>query len=124
MKPFIPYNFEMIMDDAVYDSIEKSRGKIYISIVLEKPDEEDVTLKWNEMMDKSNAAAKMQEATQQLQDGKDKLEAFNSKVEKPEDRPVEIIQEDDGVIPHIDLVGQKKTEDKEIEALFSLYGTN
>ena len=85
-------------------------------IDLEKPDEEDVTLKWNEMMDKSNAAAKMQEATQQLQDWKDKLEAFNSKVEKPEGKPVEIIQEDDSTIPHIDLKGQKKTEDKEIVA--------
>jgi len=67
-------------------------------------------------MDKSNAAAKMQEATQQLQDWKDKLEAFNSKVEKPEGKPVEIIQEDDSTIPHIDLKGQKKTEDKEIVA--------
>ena len=82
-------------------------------IDLEKPDEEDVTLKWNEMMDKSDAVAKMEEATLQLQEWKSKLEAFNSKVEKPEDKPVEIIQEDDGV-PHIDLVGQKKTEDKEI----------
>jgi len=60
--------------------------------------------------------AKMELATEQLQEWKDKLEAFNNKVPKPEDRPVEIIQEDDGVIPHIDLVGQKKTEDKEIVA--------
>jgi hypothetical protein len=81
---------------------------------LEKPDEEDVTLKWNEMMDKSDTAAKMEAATEQLQEWKDKLEAFNSKVEKPEVRPVEIIQEDNEVIPHIDLVGQKKTEEKEI----------
>jgi len=87
-------------------------------IDLEKPDEEDVTLKWNEMMDKSNAADKMKEATQQLQEWKDKLEAFNSKVEKPEDKPVEIIQEDNEVIPHIDLKGQKKTEDKEIVAYY------
>ena len=83
-------------------------------IDLEKPDDEGIDLKWNAMMDKSDAAAKMEQATQQLQEWKDKLEAFNSKVEKPEDRPVEIIQEDDDVIPHIDLVGQKKTEDKEI----------
>ena len=27
-------------------------------IDLEKPDEEDVTLKWNEMMDKSNAGTR------------------------------------------------------------------
>ena len=83
-------------------------------IDLEKPDDEGIDLKWNAMMDKSDAAAKMEQATQQLQEWKDKLEAFNSKVEKPEDKPVEIIQEDDDVIPHIDLVGQKKTEDKEI----------
>ena len=81
---------------------------------LEKPDDEDITLKWNEMMDKTDAVAKMEEATAQLQEWKDKLEAFNSKVEKPEDKPVEIIQEDDGVIPHVELHGQKKTEDKEI----------
>ena len=85
-------------------------------IDLEKPDDEGIDLKWNAMMDKSDTVAKMEAATEQLQEWKDKLEAFNSKVEKPEDRPVEIIQEDDGVIPHIDLVGQKKTEDKEIVA--------
>ena len=80
---------------------------------LEKPDEEDVTLKWNEMIGKANEAAKLEKATEQLREWKDKLEAFNSKVEKPEDKPDEIIQEDDDVIPHIDLVGQKKTEHKE-----------
>ena len=84
-------------------------------IDLEKPDEEDVTLKWNEMMDKQSAATRMEQATEQLREWKDKLEAFNSKVEKPEDRPVEIIQEDDpDNIPHIELNGQKKTEDEEI----------
>ena len=85
-------------------------------IDLEKPDEEDVTLKWNAMMDKSNAAARMEEATEQLQEWKDKLESFNTKVPTPESRPVEIVQEDNSTIPHIDLVGQKKTEDKEIVA--------
>ena len=84
-------------------------------IDLEKPDDEDVTLKWNEMMDKQSAAARMDEATEQLREWKEKLEAFNSKVEKPEDKPVEIIQEDDpDNIPHIELNGQKKTEDEEI----------
>ena len=83
-------------------------------IDLEKPDEEDVTLKWNEMIGKANEAARMEKATEQLREWKDKLEAFNSKVEKPEDKPLEIIQQDDDVIPHIDLVGQKKTEEKEI----------
>ena len=81
---------------------------------LEKPDEESVDLKWNAMMDKSGAVAKMEEATEQLQEWKDKLEAFNKKVPKPEIKPVEIIQEDNEAIPHIDLIGQKKTEDKEI----------
>jgi len=83
---------------------------------LEKPDEESVDLKWNAMMDKSGAVAKMEEATEQLQEWKDKLEAFNNKVPKPEIKPVEIIQEDNEAIPHIDLKGQKKTEDKEIVA--------
>jgi hypothetical protein len=84
-------------------------------IDLEKPDDEDVTLKWNEAMDKQSAATRMDEATEQLKEWKEKLEAFNSKVEKPEDKPVEIIQEDDpDNIPHIELNGQKKTEDEEI----------
>ena len=83
---------------------------------LEKPDEEDVTLKWNEMFNKDDAADKMEKATAQLQDWKKKLEAFNKKVPKPQaEAPVEIIQEDDS-IPHIDLKGQKKTEDKIIVA--------
>lgn len=43
MKPFCPYNFEMIMANANYDKKTRSRGKIYISIVLEKPDEESFT---------------------------------------------------------------------------------
>ena len=89
---------------------------------LEKPDEESVDLKWNAMMDKSNAAARMEEATEQLQEWKDKLEAFNKKIPKPEIKPVEIIQEDNEVIPHIDLKGQKKTEDKEIVADNTLDG--
>ena len=84
-------------------------------IDLEKPDEEDVTLKWNEMMDKANAQVKMEQATEQLKEWKDKLEAFNKKVPQPEDKSVEIIQEqDDSTVPHIELKGQKKTKDKEI----------
>jgi hypothetical protein len=85
-------------------------------IDLEKPDEEDVTLKWNEMMAKTEEAIRKEQAEKRLKDWQDKLETFNEKVPQPEDKPVEIIQEDDGVIPHIDLVGQKKTEDKEIVA--------
>jgi hypothetical protein len=83
-------------------------------IDLEKPDEEDVTLKWNEMMDKSNAATNMEKATAQLQEWKEKLDKFNSKVPQPTaETPVEIIQEDNSV-PHIDLKGQKKTKQEEI----------
>ena len=73
---------------------------------LEKPDDEGVDLKWNAMMDKSDAATKMEAATEQLKVWKQKLDAFNHKVPKPEDKPVEFIQED----------LQKKTEDKEIDA--------
>jgi hypothetical protein len=84
-------------------------------IDLEKPDEEDVTLKWNEMIGKANEAARMEKATQQLQEWKDKLEAFNSKVPQPEAKPVEIVQEqDDSTIPHVELKGQKKTDEEEI----------
>jgi len=72
---------------------------------LEKPDH-DLTFdpKWNDMMDKANQQAKMEAATNQLKDWKEKLDAFNKQVPQPEDKPVEIIQED----------LQKKTEDKEI----------
>tara|TARA_B100000780_G_scaffold120703_1_gene84505 strand:- start:1104 stop:2111 length:1008 start_codon:yes stop_codon:yes gene_type:complete len=82
-------------------------------IDLEKPDEEDVTLKWNEMMDQSNAATNMEKATAQLQEWKEKLDAFNIKVPKPEaEVPVEIIQQDNSVT-HIDLKSQKKTDEEE-----------
>ena len=78
---------------------------------LEKPDEEDVTLKWNEMYNKQDAVERMEKATAQLQEWKDKLEAFNAKVPKPSaEAPVEIIQEDNS-IPHIDLKGSKKIAD-------------
>ena len=83
-------------------------------IDLEKPDEEGVDLKWNEMMDKSDTAAKMEQATEQLREWKEKLEAFNTKVPKPDaEAPVDIVQVDK-TVPHIDLKGQKKTEEKEI----------
>jgi len=82
---------------------------------LEKPDDEDITLKWNEMMDKSDAAENMEKATQQLKEWKDKLEAFNTKVPKPNaEAQVEIIQQDDSVTHVGELRGQKKTEQEEI----------
>ena len=74
---------------------------------LEKPDEEDITLKWNEAMAKQSNE-NMEKATQQLKDWKAKLEAFNKKVPQPEDKPVEIIQEQDETVPFVDLKGQKK----------------
>ena len=83
---------------------------------LEKPDDEGVDLKWNAMMDKSDAAARMEAATEQLREWKQKLEEFNAKVPQPKYQPVEIIQENKDTVPHIDLKGQKKTEDKEIVA--------
>lgn len=43
MVPFVPYNFEIVLSDAIYDQQEDSRGKVYISMVLEKPDEESFT---------------------------------------------------------------------------------
>ena len=83
---------------------------------LEKPDDEAVDLKWNAMMEKSDTQTQIDKATAQLQDWKEKLESFNKKVPKPSaESPVEIIQEDNS-IPHIDLKGQKKTEDKIIVA--------
>jgi hypothetical protein len=82
---------------------------------LEKPDDEDITLKWNEMMDKTNAAESMEKATAQLREWKDKLEAFNTKVPKPNaEAQVEIIQQDDSVTHVGELRGQKKTEQEEI----------
>ena len=81
---------------------------------LEKPDDEDVTLKWNEMIDKAKEQAAKENAEKQLQEWKDKLEAFNQKVPQPESKPVEIIQEDGDEIPHIELNGQKKTDEEEI----------
>ena len=78
-------------------------------IDLEKPDDDELTLKWNEMMGKANAeanaAVKIDKATAQLKDWKEKLETFNSKVPTPEaEVPVEIVQEDTSV-PHVDLKG-------------------
>lgn len=83
---------------------------------LEKPDDEDITLKWNEAVQK-NAENKMKEATEQLKDWQTKLSAFNDKVEKPEHKKVDIIQEDEndsdwgsGIV-----VPEKLTDDKHAE---------
>ena len=89
--------------------------KPQVVIDLEKPDEEDVTLKWNDIMDKSSAAEKMEQATEQLREWKEKLDTFNTKLPKPDaEAPVEIIQQDDSVTHIGELRGQKKTEQEEI----------
>jgi len=56
----------------------------------------------------------MEKATTQLQEWKEKLDAFNTNLPSPQaEVPVEIIQQDNSV-PHIDLKGQKKTDEEEI----------
>ena len=83
---------------------------------LEKPDDEGIDLKWNEAMNKMQKE-KMVKATEQLKEKKQKLDSFNAKVPNPDKgTPVEIIQEDKEIIPHINLKSKKKTEHKEIVA--------
>ena len=88
--------------------------KPQVIVDLEKPDDEGIDLKWNEAMaQKTNE--KMEKATSQLKEWKEKLDKFNSKVPKPNaEVPVEIIQQGDDSIPHVDLKGQKKTDQEEI----------
>ena len=69
---------------------------------------------WNEMVTKANALAEKEKAGSIQQEWSKKLEAFNKKVPKVKDKPVEFIQEEEKTIPHIDLISQKKTEDKEV----------
>jgi hypothetical protein len=72
---------------------------------LEKPDDEDITLKWNEAVTKQ-ANVKIEQAAEQLKDWRQKLETFNKKVPKPTaEVPIEFIQED----------LQKKTKQEEID---------
>ena len=78
-------------------------------IDLEKPDEEGIDLKWNEAMAKQTND-KIEKANAQLKDWKEKLEAFNAKVPQPEDKPIEIIQEEEQV-PHIELKGADNMQD-------------
>ena len=78
---------------------------------LEKPDDEDVALKWNEMIDKAKEQVAKENAEKQLKDWQDKLDSFNAKVPKPEDKPVEIIQEDDSTVPHVELKGAIESKD-------------
>ncbi len=56
---------------------------------LEKPDEEDVALKWKEAM--ANISKEKDQLKAQVEDWQSKLEKFNQKAPKPSDKPVEII---------------------------------
>ena len=72
---------------------------------LEKPDHDltfdppkkDPPKVWNSMINEATQAAQkeqLEKATNRLKDWKDKLDKFNSKVPKPEDKPVEIITDE------------------------------
>ena len=77
---------------------------------LEKPDEEDVTLKWNEMIAKANeqvAKEKEKKLKMQVTDWQSKLEKFNKKAPKPVDKPVEIV---------VDQPKPKPTKQEKIDA--------
>ena len=77
---------------------------------LEKPDEEDVTLKWNEMIAKANqqvAKEKENKLKMQVTDWQSKLEKFNQKAPKPVDKPVEIV---------VDQPKPKPTKQEKIDA--------
>ena len=84
-------------------------------IDLEKPDPEppmhDPQVKqWNDMIDRMNKeAARERDAQmkQKINDWQNKLSAFHTKVMEEDKKLAE-------QIPHIDLKGQKKTEEKEI----------
>ena len=59
----------------------------------------------------------VKEQTEKIQsDWNSKLQAFNKKVPKPDEKPVEFIQEEHETTPHVDLKSKKKTEDEEIIA--------
>ncbi len=91
-------------------------------IDLEKPELDEIIAKpnnetedeWNSLIEKATLEAQKEQLNKKVKDWNEKLETFNKKVPKPEDKPVEIIQDNDDTIPHIDLKGQKKTEEKEI----------
>ena len=61
---------------------------------------------WNDMVAKANALAEKEKAESIQQEWAKKLDAFNKKVPKQENKPIEFVQKD----------LQKKTEDKEIVA--------
>jgi hypothetical protein len=80
-------------------------------IDLENPDDENITLQWNEMMTRANQQAakeREQKLKDQIAEWQDKLKKFNEKAPKPSDRPVEII---------VDQPREKSTQDVLMEGL-------
>ena len=89
-------------------------------IDLEKPELDEIIAKpnnetedeWNSLIEKATLEAQKEQLNKKVKAWNEKLETFNKKVPKPEDKPVEIIQDNDDTIPHIDLKGQKKLKIK------------
>ena len=80
-------------------------------IDLENPDDENITLQWNEMMTRANqqvAKEREQKLKDQIAEWQDKLKKFNEKAPKPSDKPVEII---------VDQPREKSTQDVLMEGL-------
>ena len=72
---------------------------------LEKPDEVDIALKWQETV--SNINKEKEEIKAQVNDWQEKLKKFNEKAPKPVDKPVEII---------VDQTKPEKTKQEKIQA--------
>ena len=72
---------------------------------LEKPDEVDIALKWQETV--SNINKEKEEIKAQVNDWQEKLKKFNEKAPKPVDKPVEII---------VDQPKPEKTKQEKIQA--------
>ena len=72
---------------------------------LEKPDEVDIALKWQETV--SNINKEKEEIKAQVNDWQEKLKKFNEKAPKPADKPVEII---------VDQPKPEKTKQEKIQA--------
>ena len=53
--------------------------KPQVIVDLEKPDDEGIDLKWNEMMEKSGSATHVEKATAQLKDWKETWEILKQK---------------------------------------------
>ena len=63
------------------------------------------------MVSNANTLVEKEKAESIQQEWTKKLETFNKKVPKQEDKPIEFIQ-DDETIPHVDLKSQKKLKTK------------